>query len=66
MVTNANAESLGPVQANMLGIDVAFAVSGVLCLIGFVMVVALVKDTPERRHGGRPPQRAQVTCWKPS
>ena len=46
MVTNANAESLGPVQANMLGIDVAFAVSGVLCLIGFVMVVALVKDRP--------------------
>ena len=59
MVTNANAESLGPVQANMLGIDVAFAVSGVLCLIGFVMVVALVKDRPSDAMEGRPPQRAQ-------
>ena len=46
MVTNANTEALGPVQANMLGINVAFAISGVLCLIGLVLVVLFVKDKP--------------------
>lgn len=37
---------LGWAQANMFGIDVAFAVSGMLCLIAFVMVVLLVRDRP--------------------
>lgn len=46
IVTNMNTESMGPVQANITGIDVAFALAGVLCLIGFIMVVALVKDKP--------------------
>lgn len=46
IVTNLNTESMGPVQANITGIDVAFALAGVLCLIGFIMVVALVKDKP--------------------
>ena len=46
MVANANVETLGATQASMLGINVAFAVSGALCLIGFAMVVFLVKDRP--------------------
>src|SRR5699024_5029983 len=46
MVRYANTEPLGPVQADMLGINVAFAISGVLCLIGLVLVVLFVKDKP--------------------
>ena len=35
-----------PTQASIFGIDVAFALAGVLCLIGLIMVVALVKNKP--------------------
>ena len=35
-----------PTQASIFGIDVAFALAGALCLVGFVMVVALVKNKP--------------------
>ena len=45
-VASSSEGALGWVQANMLGIDIAFAVSGMLCLVAFVMVVALVKDRP--------------------
>ena len=46
IATNASARVMTPTQASIFGIDVAFAVAGVLCLIGFVMVVALVKNRP--------------------
>ncbi|WP_080799357.1 MDR family MFS transporter [Arabiibacter massiliensis] len=46
IVTNANSGVMTPTQASILGIDAAFALAGVLCLIGFVMVVALVKNRP--------------------
>lgn len=37
---------MGQLQGSIFGIDVAFALAGVLCLIGFIMVVALVKNKP--------------------
>ena len=46
IATNMSTESMGSLQASIFGIDVAFALAGVLCLIGFVMVVALVKNKP--------------------
>ena len=46
IATNASAPAMGEQAASFFGIDVAFAVAGVLCLIGFVMVVALVKNRP--------------------
>ena len=46
IATNASARMMTPTQASIFGIDVAFALAGVLCLIGFVMVVALVKNKP--------------------
>ncbi len=46
IATNASARVMTPTQASIFGIDVAFALAGVLCLIGFVMVVALVKNKP--------------------
>ena len=46
IATNACAPAMGEPAASFFGIDVAFAVAGVLCLIGFVMVVALVKNRP--------------------
>ena len=44
--TNATSRVMTPTQASIFGIDVAFALAGVLCLIGFIMVVALVKNKP--------------------
>lgn len=46
IATNASSRMMTPTQASIFGIDVAFALSGVLCLIGFIMVVALVKNKP--------------------
>ena len=46
IATNMSAPVVGEPQASFLGIDMAFALAGVLCLVGFVMVVALVKDKP--------------------
>lgn len=46
IVTNANTGVMTPTQANIFGIDMAFAAAGVLCLIGFIMVVFLVKNKP--------------------
>ncbi|MEG2532620.1 MAG: MDR family MFS transporter [Gordonibacter sp.] len=46
IVTNANTGTMTPTQANIFGIDMAFAVAGVLCLIGFIMVIFLVKNKP--------------------
>ncbi|WP_302397089.1 MDR family MFS transporter [Eggerthella sinensis] len=46
IATNASSRVMTPTQANIFGIDVAFALAGVLCLIGFIMVVALVKNKP--------------------
>ncbi len=46
VATNASSRIMTPTQAGIFGIDVAFALAGVLCLIGFIMVVALVKDRP--------------------
>lgn len=46
IVTNANATVMTPVQANILGINAAFGVAGLLCLIGFIMVIFLVKNKP--------------------
>lgn len=46
IATNMSSESMGQLQGSIFGIDVAFALAGVLCLIGFIMVVALVKNKP--------------------
>ncbi len=46
IVTNANTGVMTPTQANIFGIDMAFAAAGILCLIGFIMVVFLVKNKP--------------------
>ncbi len=47
IATNMSASAgAGAQQASIFGIDVSFGLAGVLCLIGFVMVVALVKDRP--------------------
>lgn len=46
IATNMSANTLGQPQASFFGIDVAFALAGVLCLAGFIMVVAFVKDRP--------------------
>lgn len=46
IATNASAPTMGHVQGSIFGIDVAFALAGVLCLIGFIMVVFLVKNKP--------------------
>lgn len=46
IATNMTSESMGELQGSIFGIDVAFALAGVLCLIGFIMVVALVKNKP--------------------
>lgn len=46
IVTNMNSGVMTPVQANILGINAAFGVAGLLCLIGFIMVIVLVKNKP--------------------
>lgn len=46
IATNMTSDSMGQLQGSIFGIDVAFALAGVLCLIGFIMVVALVKNKP--------------------
>lgn len=46
IATNATSRVMTPTQASIFGIDVAFALAGVLCLVGFIMVVALVKNKP--------------------
>ena len=38
--------ALGDVQSTMLGINVAFAVCGLLCIAGLIMTIVLVKDRP--------------------
>lgn len=53
-VAGANEGAMGWVQANMLGIDIAFAVSGTLCLIAFVMVVLLVRNRPGEQNAADP------------
>lgn len=35
------------VHAGITGINVSFAVSGVLCLVGLVLTIAFVKDKPD-------------------
>ncbi|MDJ1649671.1 MULTISPECIES: MDR family MFS transporter [Gordonibacter] len=46
IATNTGSRVMTPTQASIFGIDVAFALAGVLCLIGFIMVVFLVKNRP--------------------
>ena len=53
-IAESNEGTMGWAQANMFGIDVAFAVSGTLCLIAFVMVVLLVRDRPGDAHEADP------------
>lgn len=46
IATNMSSSTMEPLQANVFGVDVAFAIAGVLCLVGLIMVIALVKDKP--------------------
>ena len=46
IATNMSAPVMGEPGASFFGIDMAFAVATVLCLIGFVMVIVFVKDRP--------------------
>lgn len=46
IATNMNVADMGSLKANIFGIDIAFALAGLLCLIGFVMVIVLVKNKP--------------------
>ncbi|MEC4184297.1 MDR family MFS transporter [Adlercreutzia sp. R21] len=45
-VQNIASPSFGAVEGTMLGINAAFLVCTVLCLVGLVMTIALVKDKP--------------------
>lgn len=44
--TNLAEPAMGPTAAGFFGVDVSFAVSALLCIICFGMVIALVKDKP--------------------
>ena len=44
---SARLEELGAVEANIFGVDVAFAVATCLCLAGLVLIVAFVKESPK-------------------
>ena len=46
MTQSAAVPAFGEAEGTMLGINVAFGVCTLLCLIGLVMTVALVKDKP--------------------
>lgn len=46
MATSAATPSMGVFPAQIFGFDLAFVLSGILCLIGFAMVVILVKSKP--------------------
>ncbi|HIY83588.1 MAG TPA: DHA2 family efflux MFS transporter permease subunit [Candidatus Rubneribacter avistercoris] len=46
IATNLASPAMGEPAASFFGIDMAFAVAGLLCLIGFIMTVTLVKDKP--------------------
>ena len=46
MTQSAASPALGDAQGTMLGINVAFGVCALLCVIGLVMTIALVKDKP--------------------
>lgn len=46
MVTNSASQSTDPIHANMLGINMAFAVGGVFCIVGLVLAVAFVRKKP--------------------
>lgn len=46
MVTNAASTTTDPVHANMIGINVAFIVGGIFCIVGLVLVIAFVKNKP--------------------
>ena len=46
LVAGAAQDSIGWADAQLLGIDVAFAVCAALCLIGTALTIALVKDRP--------------------
>lgn len=46
IATNVGQQSMDALQANIFGIDVAFGISGALCLIGLVLVVFLVTSGP--------------------
>ena len=45
-VQNIASPGLGATEGTMLGINAAFLVCTVLCLVGLVMPIALVKDKP--------------------
>lgn len=46
IATNISHQSMDTLQANIFGVDVAFALSGILCLIGLIMAIFLVKNKP--------------------
>lgn len=47
IATDMAAPTTDAVHAGVFGINVAFALATLLCLIGFIMVVALVRNRPE-------------------
>ncbi len=69
-VQNIASPGLGATEGTMLGINAAFLVCTVLCLVGLVMTIALVKDKPgglprtpgdgQRGRGGHPQVAAHV------
>lgn len=46
IATNAGGTSMDSVHASIFGINMAFAVAGLLCVIGLVLTIAFVKDKP--------------------
>lgn len=46
MATNSASQTMSAVEAGIHGTNVAFLVAGSLCLVGFILVVLLVKDKP--------------------
>lgn len=49
LVAAALGDSLGTIHASIVGIDIAFAVGGVMCTIGLILTIAFVKG-----HSTRP------------
>ncbi len=43
ITANMNTSAMGEIQANYFGISISFAISAAFCLVGFILVVALVK-----------------------
>ena len=61
-VQNIASPGLGATEGTMLGINAAFLVCTVLCLVGLVMTIALVKDKPGEEAAVDEEGTREVAC----